>query len=97
MSFMVLILSCEDNNTKNLDEPFAGSSNNQSAGTADTKSQIDLNADAPVRKEKSLTGSSETQCTQGKGYGEGSIKSFSNLDDKLTYLEELVAHYDIMS
>ncbi len=78
--------------TENEDEPIAGSSCTEGAGTAHTDAQVDLTTEGPAQEVESSAGTREAQCPEASGLAEGSMPTFENIDNELACYEALAAH-----
>jgi hypothetical protein len=91
MSCVVLVLSCDDEDTENEDEPISGGSRTEGAGTAHTDAQVNLTTEGPAQEAESSAGTTEAQRPKVSGQVEGSTPTFDNIDDELAYYEALAA------
>ncbi len=93
-SRVVLVLSRNDEDTENEDEPIVRGSRTEGAGTAHIDAQVDLTAEGPVQEAESSAGTTEAQRPEASGQVSGSTPTFDNIADELAYYEALAAHQD---
>ncbi len=95
MSGVFPVLSGDDVNTENEDEPIARSSCiTEGTGAAHTDTQVDLSSEIPPQVAELSTGLRETQRPEASSEVEGSMSTFNNIDDELAYYEALMVRHD---